>query len=48
MGKEQLLFSLGVTVALTGDISIAQVLPASLMCTVVRGLLRSALMGQPR
>lgn len=40
MGKEQLLFSLsGVTVALTGDFAIEQVLlPASLTCTLVSGL----------
>lgn len=47
MGKEQPLFSLlGVTVALTGDFAIEQVLlPASLTCTLMSGL---CLMGQPQ
>lgn len=49
MSKEQLLFSLGVTVALTGDVFIAPaLLPARLICTLVCGLPLSAGMGQAR
>lgn len=49
MKNGKLLFSQGVIVALTGDISIGQVLlPARLLCTLMCGLLLSAVMGQPR
>lgn len=43
--KEQLMFSLGVIMTVTDDISIRVLFPAGLICALVHGLLPSAVMG---